>query len=222
MKSLEKAGGVAAIIAAATYIVAMALAVTVLRPMVDAGTGFHEYMDFLVDHATIVYLWHFSMYLINGACLVVLVLAINERLGPYSPNLAKIATAFGLIWTAFVILSGLITNYGIAALIALYGKSPAQAEALKIAFDVVTAGIDSSDKFAGCLWVGLVSLASFKQRVFPRAFDIFGMAISVMGLVGTTIPSLVSISYVFGVGAIVWWIGVGVCMLTDGPKPASK
>jgi hypothetical protein len=221
MKSLEKAGGVAALIAAATYIVAMALAVSVLRPMVDAGIGFHEYMDFLADHATIVYLWHFTMYLINGACLVVLVVAIHERLEPSSPNLAKIATTFGLIWTAFVILSGVITNYGVGALIALYGKDPAQAESLKVAFDVVTVGIDSSDKFAGCLWVGLVSLASFKPRVFPRVLAVFGMAISVMGLAGTTIPSLVAISYVFGLGAIVWWIGAGVCMLSARPKLAS-
>ena len=213
MKNLQKAGGVSAIIAAATYLFAMALVVSMLKPMADSTLGFQEYMAFLIANRLLVFIWHFSMYLINGLCLTVLVLALYERLKNSSPSLAKIGSAFGLIWTAFVFLSGMIVNYGNESLIALYGRNQGQAEALKNALDTITMGIDSSDKYLGCLWVGLVSLAAFKNKVFPKTFNVFGLAISAAGLIGTMIPALVSISYVFGIGAIVWWLAVGIYML---------
>ncbi len=213
MKNLQKAGGVSAIIAAATYLLAMGLVVSRLKPMADPTLGFQEYMAFLIANKLLVFLWHFSMYLINGFFLTVLVLALYERLKNSSPRLAKIGSAFGLIWTAFVFLSGLIVNYGNGSLVALYGRDQAQAEALKNALDTITLGIDSSDKLLGCLWVGLVSLAAFKNKVFPRTFNVFGLVISAAGLSGTMIPALVSVSYVFGIGAILWWLAVGIHML---------
>ncbi len=213
MRNLQKAGGVSAIIAAATYLFAMGLAFSMLKPMVDSSLGFQESMAFLMANKMLVFIWHFVMYLISGFCLTVVVLAIYERLKDSSPRLAKIASAFGFFWIAFVFLSGMIVNYGNEALITLYGRNQGQAESLKNALDTITLGIDSSDKFLGCLWVGLVSLAAFKNKTFPKTFNVFGLAISAAGLIGTMIPALVSISYVFGIGAIVWWLAVGIYML---------
>lgn len=213
MRNLQKAGGVCAIIAAATYVFAMGLVVSRLQPLADLGLGFQQSMAFLVANKMLVFIWHFAMYLVSGTCLVVVVLAIQERLENASPRLAKIASAFGFIWVAFVFLSGLIVNYGGEALITLYGKNQGQAESLKTALDTVTLGIDSSDKLLGGLWVGLVSLAAFRTRAFPRTFCIFGLAIGAAGLVGTVIPALTMVSYLFGIGAIVWWLAVGITML---------
>ena len=168
MKNLQKAGGVSAIIAAATYLFAMGLAFSVLKPMADVSLGFQEYMAFLAANKLLVFVWHFVMYLVNGFCLTVVVLAIYERLNGSSPRLAKIASAFGFIWIAFVFLSGLIMNYGSEALITLYGKNQGQAESLRNALDTITMGIDSSDRFLGCLWVGLVSLAAFKNKAISQ------------------------------------------------------
>jgi hypothetical protein len=213
MKNLQKAGGVSAIIASATYLFAIGLAVSVLKPMTDSTIGFQDSMAFLAAQRRLIFVWHSCMYLLNGLCLAVLVLAIYERLKSSSPSLAQIGTALGLIWTAFVFLSGLIVNYGTGSLIALYAKNQGQAESLKNALDTITLGIDSSDKFLGCLWVGLVSLAALRNRIFPKTFTVFGLVISAIGLIGTMIPALVSVSYVFGVGAIAWWLAVGVHML---------
>ena len=175
MKSLQKVGGIAALIAAATYLFAMGLAVSVLKPMTDTSLGFQEYMSFLIANKPLVFLWHFAMYFINGACLVVLVLAIHERLKESSPGLARIASAFGFIWTAFVFLSGLITNYGIETLITLYGRNQAQAEGLKTALDTMTLGIDSSDKLLGCLHVTILLKFYGIPKFFIRTE--FGIAI---------------------------------------------
>ncbi len=213
MNTLQKAGGFSAIIAAATYLFAIALVSTILAPMADLTLGFEEYMTFLTANQTLIFIWHFSMYIINGICLVVLALALYERLKDGAPVLAKVATAFGFLWIALVFASGLITNLGLDTLVTLYGKDPAQAESLKLALETITLGLDSSDKLLGCLWVGLISLAAIRTGALPKAVAILGMVISVIGLIGATIPALIAISYAFGVGVIFWWLFTGIALL---------
>lgn len=219
MKTQLKAGGISAIIAAVTYIFAIGLAGTVLSPMTNLSLGFKEYMTFLTANQTLIFIWHFAMYIINGICLVFLALTLYDRLKDGAPMLARAATVFGFLWIALVFASGLITNYGTSALVSLYAVDPARAESLKLALETITLGIDSSDKLLGCLWVGLSSLAAFKTHTLPRAAAVLGMLISVMGLLGSTVPALIAISYAFGVGVIVWWLWVGITLLR---RPAAE
>jgi hypothetical protein len=222
MKTQSKAGGISAIIAAATYIFAIGLAGTVLSPMTDLSLGFKEYMTFLTANQTLIFIWHFAMYIINGVCLVFLALSLYDRLKDGAPMLARAATVFGFLWIALVFASGLITNYGTSALVNLYAVDPSRAESLKLALETITLGIDSSDKLLGCLWVGLSSLAAFKIRALPRAAAILGMLISVIGLLGSTVPALIAISYAFGVGVIVWWLWIGIALLrVPSPRPVT-
>jgi hypothetical protein len=49
MKNLQKAGGISAIIAAATYVCAMGLGFTKLSPLMDPALGFQDYMAFYTE-----------------------------------------------------------------------------------------------------------------------------------------------------------------------------
>ncbi|MCK7479911.1 MAG: hypothetical protein M0C28_23435 [Candidatus Moduliflexus flocculans] len=169
MKNLQKAGGIAALIAAGTYLFAMGLLVSLLGPMADPSLGFQEHMAFLTAHKGLVFVWHSVMYFVNGICLVVLVPALYERLetGLAAAGPGRLGLRVSMDSLRF--LSGVITNYGTEAPITLYGKNQAQAETLKIALDAVTLGIDSSDRLLGGLWVGLASLAAFKGRGVPES-----------------------------------------------------
>jgi Domain of unknown function (DUF4386) len=211
--NLQKSGGISALIAAATYLFAMVLVFTILAPMANSSLSFEKYVDFYKANKTLIFIWHFVMYLINGVCLVILALALYERLKSEAPTIMKIATVLGLIWASFVFLSGFIVLYGTEAFINLNGKNPIQAEILKKTIETITLGIDYSDRFLGCLWVGLVSMAAFKTSTFPKMLNVFGIIISILGLIGTVIPPLTAISYAFGMGAIVWWLCLGVIML---------
>ena len=104
---------------------------------------------------------------------------------------------------------------GNEALITLYGKSREKAEAFKNALTIITLGIDSSDRLLGSLWLGLVSLAAYRTKAFPKAFNIFGMALGAVALmIGLILPvNDTSASFLFGVGAIVWWLALGISML---------
>jgi hypothetical protein len=215
MKNLQKAGGISAIISAVSYVCAIGLYMTLMMPMADSNLGIHEYMAFFIPNKSLAFIWTFSMYIIHGASLVVLVPALHERLKNTSPRLALVASGFGFIWTSFVLLSGFITIWGNEALITLYGKNQDQAETFKNALTIITLGIDSSDRFLGSLWVGLVSLAAFKKKAFPETFNIFGLALGAVALlIGLIMPvNDMSASLLFGLGAIIWWLALGIHML---------
>jgi len=214
-KNLQKWGGASAIVSAASYVFAIGLYLTLMMPIADPDIGIHEYMDFIQPLRRLLYVWYYSMYHIHGASLVVLVFALHERLKGASPRLAVIASGFGFIWTSFVLLSGFINIWGTEALIALYGKNQDQADTFRNALNIITIGIDSSDRFLGSLWVGLVSLAAFRTKTFPKIMSIFGLALSVIVVIlGLSLPvNDASASLLFGTGAIVWWVPMGIYML---------
>jgi hypothetical protein len=220
MKDLQKIGGMAALAAAATYVFAIALVATALRPMADPDLAFGDFMVFLAANETLVFVWHSVMYLINGVCLIVLALALRDRLAAGSPILSRVAAAFGCGWALLVILSGLVTNHGLGALVALYGEDPLRAESLKDALDAMTLGIDSSDRFLGALWIAAASAASGRGAL-PKPIRVFGLAIGAAGAIGTAVPALSAIAYAFGVGAILWWSGVGAALLCGAGRYAA-
>jgi hypothetical protein len=221
MKSLQKMGGVAALIDAATYLVAMGLLFTLLAPMANTDLDFGQFMAFFIDNQTIVFIWHLIMYMVNGVFLVILALALYDRLKAGSPAIAQVATVFGLIWAVLVFTSGFITNHGLNVVVDLYGKDPAQAATVKLLLDTVTLGIDSSDRFLGCLWVLLISWAAMRAEGLPKALNYLGMVLGVAGLISTAAPVLKDLGVAFGLGIIVWWIWLGIVMLRRSPHLAA-
>jgi len=97
MKNLQKMGGVAALIDAATYLVAIGLFLTLLAPMGNTELVFGQFMTFFMDNRMIVFIWDLLSYMVNGVFLVILALVLYERLKASSPAMAQTATVFGLI-----------------------------------------------------------------------------------------------------------------------------
>ncbi len=221
MKNLQKIGGVAALIDAATYLVPMGLLVTLLAPMANTDLDFGQFMAFFMDNQTIVFIWHLLMYMVNGVFLVILALALYDRLKTGSPAMAQVATVLGLIWAVMVFASGFITIYGFEVLANLYGKNPAEAATLKLVLDTVTLGLDHSDRFLGCLWVLLVSWAALRSGALPKPLNYLGLVIGVPGIISTLFPALNELAYAFGLGIIVWWLWLGIVMLSSNPSRAA-
>jgi len=80
-----------------------------------------------VDNQAITYIMNLIMYVAVGIFLVVLALALYERLKADSPAIMQIATAIGLIWACLLIGSGMVANSGLETVVDLYGKDPVQA-----------------------------------------------------------------------------------------------
>lgn len=220
MKTLQKISGFAALICAATYLVAMGLAATILTPMFDNALPYDQFIAFYLPHQSLVFVWHFTMYLVNGTFLALLVLALYQHLKTNAPALALVSASFGLLWTGMVFASGFISLYGWDVIGKLAATSPSQAATLRLVVYNISTGIDTSDRFLGCLWVLLASYAASRTEQLARPLNYFGLVIGAAGILSSCIPGLAVLGYAFGVGVIVWWIWLGIVLLQGNRNPA--
>ena len=217
MKNLSQAGGLAALYLAAAYLAAMPFFLLVVKvqslvdPLQKAAT--------LVANQGSMYAMEFVVYVLFGIFLVVLAVALKERLGPGAEALMDVATPIAIIWAGLLIASGMIFNVGIAPVVALYGKDQAQAASLWSAIDAVSSGLSGNGEIIGGTWMLLVSLAAQKTRGLPKALNILGLTIATVALI-SIIPALKDLAIVFGLGQIAWFIWLGIVMLREKRQQA--
>ena len=220
MNSLQKPGGIAALLHAAAYVVGMVLGFALIFPLLDATPD--QYLAFVSENQTLVYLWNLITYWGSAITLVVMVLALYERLKDSSPVLAQIATAFGLIWAGLIIASGNLMLHNLGVVAALYGADPAQAVTAWTALESVEVGITSGNELVGSLWVLLLSVAALRTGQLNRALNYLGMVLGVAGML-TIVPALYdSLVMIFGPGMIVWSVWVGIVLLRQKPVAAAR
>ena len=220
MKNLQKMGGIAALYEAAAFLIAMVGFLLVLDTLgvVDPV----QKVALLVDNQAFLYILNLIAYVIWGLVMVVLALALYERLKAGSPAMMQIATAIGLIWACVVIASGMVANIGMDTVVDLYGTDPSQAVTVWLAIESVADGLGGAGgEILGSTWILLVSLAALRGGELPRALNYFGVAISVAGIL-SVVPALFGVlGIIFGLGKIVWYIWLGIVMLRGSTSAAA-
>lgn len=220
MNTVLRLGGIAALFHAAAYIVGIILGVTLIFPILDANPG--QYVAFVAENQTLVDLWNLISYWGSAVTLVVMALALYHRLKAGSPVLAQIATVFGLIWATLIIGSANLMLRDSGVIVSLYGKDPLQAAAVWPVLEAVENGIVSGNELVGSLWVLLISIAALRTSSFVRAFNYFGVAVSLAGLL-TLVSSLAETTrMIFGLGMIAWSIWLGIVLLISSRSASSQ
>lgn len=215
MNNLQKAGGIAALAHAAAYIISMIIGVTLMFSILDAEPG--EYLAFLAQNQTLVYLWNLIAYWGSAIALVILVLALYERLKSGSPALAQTGAVFGFIWAGLIIASGNLMLSNIGAVTGLAAQDPAQAVTVWSALEAVENGITSGNELVGSIWLLLVSIAAWRAGELGRGLNYLGMALSVAGIL-TIVPVLAEgFIMIFGLGLIFWCIWLGIVLMRRNP-----
>ncbi len=205
MKSLQKLGGIGALVASATFVIGLVMFGTMLIDYTTA-TEPAQAVEFLVNNQVPLYVWNIIITIIFGIAIVPLALAMRDHLdGP----LSRIATVFGLIWSGVIIATGMITNIGIGTVAHLNETSPQTAATVWSALDAVQNGLGGGNEVVGGVWVLLLSIAALGAGVFPRWLNYLGVVMGIAGIV-TVIPPLENVGAVFGIGLIVWFVTVGV------------
>jgi hypothetical protein len=213
---MQKIGGIAAILEAIAYIVGFAVMLTILVPDNADSLSPAQRFAFLLDKQAVVVAWNLVIYVFFGIFLVVLALALHERLKSGAEALTNVATAFGLIWAGLVIAAGMIANVGLGAAAKVHMVDPVQATALWQSITAIQDGIGGGVELVGGMWVLLVSIAAMRQARLPAFLNYLGMAIGVTGIL-TVLPDLKELGAVFGLGQIVWFAWLGVVMLRSRP-----
>ncbi|MCP4418346.1 MAG: DUF4386 family protein [Chloroflexi bacterium] len=210
-------GGVAALYEATAYLIGFALWIGVLNYSSDLEPA--QQVASFVNNQSLWYLLNLVVYIVAGFFLVVLALALYERLKTNSPSIMQIATAVGLIWAGVVIASGMIANIGIENVVDLYNTDPAQAAPVWVAIDSVRDGLGGGNEIVGGVWILLVSWAALRAGGLSKALNYLGVVIGVAGIF-SAIPALGELASVFGLTQIVWFIWIGIVMLRSSPSKA--
>ena len=216
MKSLQKMGGIAALYEAAAYIVGMIgfLAVVDVSSVPDPI----QKVALMADNLAFLYILHVIVYVVWGFFMVVLALALYERLKRGSPAIVQTATVFGIFWGCVIILSGMIQNAGMQTVVDLYGKDPAQAGTVWLTIDSVLKGLAGSNEIIGGLWVLLISWAALRIGELPRILNYLGIVVGAAGII-SIVPALAEMFiYIFALGQIVWFIWLGIVLLRGNSR----
>ena len=217
----NRAGGIGALVAAATFIFGIALFATTFVDYTSGDPTPAESVAFVGDHETAFFVWYFVIFLVFGAAIIPLARALHGRLQPSSPLLADIGAVFAYIWAGLMFATGMISNIGIAAVGDLAESDPAQAEAVWSSIAAVADGLGGGNELVGGAWVLLVSLAAWTTNALPRALNALGIISATAGLI-TLIPGLSDVGIVFGLGLIVWFAWVGIVLVRNGTNVSAN
>jgi hypothetical protein len=213
MQSIQKLGGIGALIAAGTFVVGLAMFATIFMYFVDA-TDPAQAVAFIADHQLALHLWNIAIHIVFGIALVPLVLAIGDRLRTAHSPLARVSSVFGLIWAGVIIATGMILNIAYTTVGDLQGTDPEMASTVWASLDAVTNGLGGGNEVLGGIWVLGISVVALRERLFARWVNYLGVVMGVSALL-TIVPTLEDVGAVFGLGLIVWFTAVGITLIKD-------
>ena len=217
MKSLQKPGGIAALIGASTNLLAIVMFI-VLAPKGYGSDDPGQTVAFFVDHQALMRALYQIQYLVFGVSLIFLTLALCERLMSGSVVLAQAVTTFGLIWAFLVIVIGTLALNNLSTVVRLFGENPAQAATTWLTFDSIETGFGGGggETMVNALWFLLLSWAALQARALPRNLNYLGAVIGVAGIISVVLASL-GLMVVYGLGLIIWLVWLGIVMLRSQP-----
>ena len=109
----------------------------------------------------------------------------------------------------------MVANAGLATVVALYAKDPTQAALTFQSIESITGGLGNANgEILGGTWTLLASLAALRTGGLPRGLNILGALVGAVGVI-TIIPALTAMVALFGLGQIVWFIGLGIVLLRN-------
>jgi hypothetical protein len=213
MKRLQKIGGIAALVQGLLFIIfPIFLFVILPRQGLPATAG----PDILADPASVLtaasktpLVSIFGLLDVPIAVsLVLVVLALHERLQGDSPMMMRIATGAGLIGTVLFLAVGMVRFTGISELAARYSQDQAGVTTAYQAVDTVVEGLNNAAVFAFGWWVLLASWTGLTAGRLPKLFCSVGLLLGVTGIITFVFP----VPPVLG---IVWFPWLGALLLRD-------
>lgn len=228
MNDSQKVGGIAALGVVASFMVSLGMLFILLIPTGYATTeiDYSQFVAFLAENQITMYIWYLNI-LIGSILLVALALALHERVKSGSPPSAlamvQTATAFGLLWGALGIASGLVSIYALNVVVDLFHKDPTQAASTWLMLDAVANGLGGEFEIMGGLWILLISGIALRLEGLPRALNYLGLVVGVSGILtivtglNVVLPALDVPETVF-VLVIVWLVWLAMVMLRRRPS----
>lgn len=210
MTTFQKAGALAAWAEALCYIIGFVIFIFFLD-----FPGFGKPIEsvvFLIANKALILSAMSIIYIFASLALLVLVLALHERLKEDAPSLMQVATAIGVIWVGVVVASGMIFTTGAESVINLYATDPERAATLWMSVGLIQDGLGGGTEFLGGVWMFLISWTALRSGKLSKPLNGLGGLIGIAGIL-SVVPSWSIFVDIFGLSQIVWFIWIGVVML---------
>jgi hypothetical protein len=221
MKNLQKMGGIAALVGAMTNLLALVIFITLLAPKGYGSDDPGQIVAFFAGNQALMRVWYEIIYLVFGASLIFLSLALHDRLKDGSPALAQAVTTLGLIWAVLVIVIGTLSINDLTTVVELHRESPAQAAIAWVTLDSVETGLGGGggETIVSALWFLVLSWAALRAGELPRALNYLGVVTGVAGILSVLV--LTDLASGYGLGLIIWFVWLGMVMLRKSPVSAA-
>lgn len=218
---LNRAGGIASIICALTYLFGFVFFFGMLgTPSDNSDTG---RLQFLIGQRDIFFFGYIVIGVIFSLSLLLLNQSLHRRFKKISPVIASYNATLGVIWASFVLASTFVFLVSLSVLADYASVNESGAVIAWKASSIVVDALGGGIELLGALWVLFISYVCFKAKVYHKASHILGVAVGVAGgltlLTGFSFFSEIAFfqgtAAVFGLGQIVWFIVLGVHLLND-------
>lgn len=208
---LQKAGGVAALYIAVAYLAAIPYFLLLVNypSVVDPV----QKVILLRDNYASMYWMHLFSFEFATLALIVVTLALHQRLKELAPSAAQFVTVLGIVRVGLLLASVMVFNYGMGTVVRLYAAAPDQAvSAWQVIEPMAGALGGSGGELLGGLWILLLSAAALRVKVFPVPLNWLGAGIGTAGIL-SVVPALGGLEVAFGLLQIVWFCWLGVVMV---------
>ena len=217
--SMQRSGGFAALYLAAAHLIGIVIFLVILD--YPSITDPAAKLALLVEKQAIIFSTNLLLYVFFGVFLIVLALALYERLKAGAPALIQVGAVIGIIWAGSLIASGMVSNAGIAPVVALNGHDPAQATLAWQTIEAVAGGLGNANgEILGGLFTLLISIAALRSDGLTKVVNVLGVWTGAVGLI-SLVPGLTDTAVgIFGVSQIAWFVALGIVLLRDQPLRA--
>ena len=224
--TLQKWGGIAAIVQAGIYVFGMALFLSVLDASGLQDPGLR--LGFLIENRDLFFLGYVIIGIVFSFALIVLVQATYRRFAQPFPELVACNAVVGHIWACLVLAAYMIALIGLNATAAYYPQDPEMALTVHRAVEVVSNALGGGIEIVGAVWVLGISYVGLKGRIYSAWLHRWGVVVGVAGVLTlfsglsfmSANPVFEGMAAIFGLGQIFWFIGLGVAMLNEGDDAA--
>ncbi|MEY8880689.1 hypothetical protein [Donghicola sp. XS_ASV15] len=191
----------------ATYLIGLVLYSTAFASadMDAAGMPSIRTLAFMVENATLLGLWYFTIYVVNGLALLGLVFALGPSTGPLWQ---KWISGIGFVWSALVIAAGLVAVVALSALPQIYHLAPSEAARHWHIAVTLVEGIGGGTELLGALWILGVACGP----ALSSAQKALALVIGTAGLL-TIHPALAEVAAaVFGLSFMILFLWLAVTL----------
>lgn len=217
--TIQKSGGIAAIIQASTYIFGMILFLGILNTS-NSATPIDQ-IRYLIDNRDIYYIGYIVIGLIFSFSLIVLVRATFTVFKQHSKDLIACNSVVGYIWACIVISAYMIHLVHIGVMANLLPKDPEMAITVNHTIKIITSALGGGIELIGAVWVLGISFLGLKFKIFSKWLHYWGYVVSISGVL--TLFSGISflsenilfslMTAIFGLGQIIWFVFLGIALL---------